>query len=149
MDVDRSARGHVEHGPGQDLAEGDDDGDVRAEFAEPFGPPGVPQPWRLEHGQPGLERALLHRWRRQPLAAMRGPIGLGDDADHTMVAQERVERGERELRRAVEEDVQRGGGYSANARWGASSGSPSFLIFRLMRSRVTGSRRSMKRTPSR
>ena len=76
-------------------------------------------------------------------------IGLGDDADEAMVAQEGVQRGERELWSPVEEDVQRGDGYNANARWGASSGKPSFLIFRLMRSRATGSRRSMKRTPSR
>jgi hypothetical protein len=32
-------------------------------------------------------------------------IGLRDDADHAMVENERLERGQREFRRAVEEDV--------------------------------------------
>src|SRR5262249_27157004 len=140
---------HVEHCARQDLAEGDDDGDIGLELAETLGPAGLAQARGLEHGQPGLDRPLLHRRRRQPLTPMRRAIRLGDDPDDAMVTQQRVERGERELRGAVEENVERGGDYSANARWGASSGRPSFLIFRLMRSRVTGSRRSMNRTPSR
>jgi len=41
----------------------------------------------------------------QPLAAVRRPVGLGDDGDDLVVAQERLERRQRKLGRAVEENL--------------------------------------------
>ena len=103
MDVDGPAARRVEHDFRQDLAERDDDGDVCAERAETLGPSGITQSLRLQDGKTRGERALLHRRRRQPLSAMRGPIGLRDDGDDLVVTQECVERGKREAGRAVEE----------------------------------------------
>jgi hypothetical protein len=106
VNVDRAARRRVEHGLRQDLSEGDDDGDVGAERAQPLGPLGVAQARRLEHRQPGRQRGRLDRRRRQPLAAVRGPIRLGDGGNDRMVPVNRLERRERERRRTVEQDLQ-------------------------------------------
>ena len=58
MDVDRAARGRVEHGLRQDLAERDDHRDVGAERGQALRPLGIAQPRRLEHGDAGgLARA--------------------------------------------------------------------------------------------
>jgi len=60
VDVDGAARGRVQHGLRQDLAEGDHDREVGAERGQPLGPAGIAQPRRLQHRQAGGERGFLH-----------------------------------------------------------------------------------------
>ena len=105
MDVDRAAPWGLERRLRQDLPERNDDRHVGAERAEALGPLGITDPRRLEDVEPGGQRARLDGWGSQPLAAVRGPVGLGDDGDDLVVAQERLERRQRKLGRAVEENL--------------------------------------------
>ena len=107
MDVDGAARGDVEHGLGQDLAEGHHHRDLGAELREPLGPARVSQARRLQDRDPGRPRALLHRRGGDTLAPPGGPVRLGDDRDHVMGAEQRLEGRHGEGRRPVEEDPQR------------------------------------------
>jgi len=104
VDVDRAATRGLERRPRQDLPERNDDRHVGAERAEALGPLGITDPRRLEDVEPGGQRARLDGWGSQPLAAVRRPVGLGDDGDDLVVAQERLERRQRKLGRAVEEN---------------------------------------------
>ena len=56
VDVDRPARGHVENGAREDLAERHHDRDVGRVLGETLGPAGIAEPGRLEHRDPLLER---------------------------------------------------------------------------------------------
>ena len=105
MHVDRAAPGRVEHGPRQDLPERDDDRHVGAERAEALGPLGITHSRRLEDLEPGGQRARLDGWGSQPLAAVRRPVGLGDDGDDIVTGEERLERREGKLGCAVEENL--------------------------------------------
>ena len=93
MHVDRPARGRVEHGLRQDLAERRDDRDVGGEGGQPRRPFGIAQPRGLEHGDPGILRPPLDGRCREALPAPRRPIGLGDDGHDLMAGEEGVECG--------------------------------------------------------
>ena len=84
VDVDRAAYRHIEHGLGKDLAEGDDDGDFRAEPSQPFGPLRIAQAAGLNHGDAGRVGATFHGRRHRPLTAAGGSVGLGHDRDDVM-----------------------------------------------------------------
>ena len=104
VNVDRPARGRVEHRLRQDLAERRDHRDVGGERGQARRPLGIAQPRRLEHGDPGVLRPLLDGRCREALPAPRRTIGLSDDGHDVMAGEESVECGAREVRRAVEDD---------------------------------------------
>ena len=105
MDVDGPAARDVEHGLGQDLTEGHDHRDVGVELGEPLGPAGLAQARRLDHRHSRPLRALLDGGRRHPLAATGGLVGLGDGGNNGVTLEQGLEGGQRELRRAVEENA--------------------------------------------
>ncbi len=105
MDVDGSPRGHIQHHAGQDLAERHDHGNLRRVSPESIRPLRIAQPRRLHDGNSCGECALLDRRGGEPLAAMRGAVGLGDDRDHTVMAEQNFQGGDREGGGSVEEDA--------------------------------------------
>ena len=105
MDVDGPARRSLEDGLRQDLAEGDDHGHVGAELAKPGRPLGVAQARGLEDRHARRERAHLHGRRLESPAAVGRAVRLRDDGDDVVAGEHRLERRQRELGRAVEEDA--------------------------------------------
>ena len=103
VDVDRAARGDVEDRLREDLPEGHDHRDVGPMLGEPLGPAGVTEPDRLEQRDAVLERHRLDR--RDPLALppARGPVRLRHRGHHVVPLAQRLERGQRERRSAVEQ----------------------------------------------
>ena len=105
MDVDRASLGRVEHRLRENLAERDDHRHVGAERAEARGPFGMAHPRGLDDLEPCGQRARLDRWWGQAPSAVRRPVGLGDDGDDLVMAQDRLEGRQGELGRAVEENL--------------------------------------------
>src|SRR5690606_7354829 len=103
--VDRTERRHLQHIALEDLAVGDDDGELRLERRDPLAELLSARLLRLQHEQTLALRDGLDRRRVGRAAPAGGPVRLRDDADHLMtLAQQRAERRDRELGGAPEED---------------------------------------------
>jgi hypothetical protein len=143
VNVDESLARHREYGVGQNPAVGGDNAEIRLDRLQVVEKDRIFQAFRLENRQTGCHRAHLHRSVARPVAAAARSIGLRDDADEAVARlEERVERGDRELRRAEEHDPEAGSLYHLPVR-------VSFRILRTMRSRLMPRSRSTKSIPSR
>ena len=91
MDIDGAPSRNIQHGLGQDLAEGDHHRHLGVEFGQPLGPAGITQARRLEHGDARGTRALLDGGKAHVPPAARGSVGLGHRSPHRVVLQQRLE----------------------------------------------------------
>jgi hypothetical protein len=103
--VEAAEARHVEHRLRQDLAVGDDDGDIRLQSRELGDELRIARPRRLQHRHRALDRELLHRRRVQLAAAAGRLVGLADHRHHLLGVEEGPQRRHRELRRAHEDDA--------------------------------------------
>ena len=121
--------------PRQELAERDDDAELGVELAQAIHERGVADPFGAQRGNAGPFGGRRHRRRRQPLPAASRPVRLRDRRDHRVrSAEQPLERGHREGRRAEEEEPQnrvagRTGGRSPAVDHGAPSSRSAFLRF--------------------
>lgn len=105
VDVEATEAGDIKHGAGEELAVGDDDGDIGGEGAE-FGD-GVADFGGLEDGDAALQGEELGGWGGEDHLAPGGFVGLGDDGDDLVLGgvEEPVEGGEADVAGADEEDA--------------------------------------------
>ncbi len=113
--VDAALREGVEHGARQDLAVGDDDGEIGVGGAQRLGHLGRAGRARLQHRDAGLLGHALDRRRGEPVPAAGRLVRLGHDQHHAVARDGGAQRRHRELRRAHEDQAKQGIRFSSTA----------------------------------
>ena len=105
VDVQAAERWHVEHRTRQNLAVGDDDGDVGTEGLQFID--GVADFQRLKNAQAGFFGTHFDLWRREHLLAAHGLVRLRDDADDFVLGcvEQPFQGGKADVSGADEEDA--------------------------------------------
>ena len=107
MDVDAAVFRHVQHLLGQDAPVGHHGADIRLQGAELLHCLFLPEIFRLEYGDSGSHRHLLHRGRHQLHAPSLGAVRLCVDAHHVeAVGQNFFQAGRRDVRRTHKHNTQ-------------------------------------------
>jgi hypothetical protein len=108
VDVEAAEAGGIEHGAGEELAVGDDDGDIGLEGAEVVH--GVADFHWLQDGDAGGQGHDFSGGRGEGEFASGGFVGLGDDGDDLMLGgvEQPAEGGQADVAGADEEDAHGG-----------------------------------------